>query len=275
MVQLAALIACQTLNVYRVMLGAALSIGMTPVEAKEIVYQAVPYLGMTKVLDFPLATNDVLTDRGIQLPLEGQSTTTPETREDEGLAIQKEIVGAERVAQIYAAPDGEAHIQRLLSANCFGDHYTRAGIDLKTRELLTFAILAAHGGCDPQVRGHVAANVNVGNDCGVLLAVVTQLVPFIGYARTPQRARRDQRDRARANRKALSVMRNSRSSTKRCPVSAAIIRAAMRVPDRCGPVTTILACTARCSNISQAPCLARTAIRTSTKPTMPVLRYSR
>jgi 4-carboxymuconolactone decarboxylase len=109
MVQLAALIACQTLNEYRVMLGAALSIGVTPVEVKEIVYQAVPYVGIGKVLDFLHATNDILTDRGIQLPLEGQSTTTPETREDKGLAVQKEIVGAERVAQMYAAAaDGPA-----------------------------------------------------------------------------------------------------------------------------------------------------------------------
>jgi 4-carboxymuconolactone decarboxylase len=102
MVQLAALIASQTLNEYRVMLGAALTIGVTPVEVKEIVYQAVPYVGMAKVLDFLQATNDVLTDRGIQLRLDGQSTTTPETREDKGLAVQKEIVGAERVDQMHA-----------------------------------------------------------------------------------------------------------------------------------------------------------------------------
>jgi 4-carboxymuconolactone decarboxylase len=30
----------------------------------------------------------------------------------------------------------------------------------------------------------VAANLNVGNDRTVLLAVVTQLLPFIGYPRT-------------------------------------------------------------------------------------------
>jgi len=75
-------------------------------------------------------------------------------------------------------------MQRFLSANCFGDHYTRTGIDLKSRELLTFAMLAAQGGCDPQVRGHAAANLNVGNDRSVLLAVITQLLPYIGYPRT-------------------------------------------------------------------------------------------
>jgi 4-carboxymuconolactone decarboxylase len=80
MVQLAALIAGQALGEYRVMLGAALTVGVTPVEAKEIVYQAVPYVGMGKVFDFLHTTNDVLTTRGVELPLPGQSTTTPETR---------------------------------------------------------------------------------------------------------------------------------------------------------------------------------------------------
>ncbi len=185
MVQLASLIASQALREYRVMVAAALTVGVTPVEVKEIVYQAVPYVGMGKVFDFLHTTNDVLTDRGIELPLEGQSTTTPETRTEKGLAVQKEIVGDERVDQMYtSAPEDEMHIQRLLSANCFGDHYTRTGIDIKTRELLTFAMLIALGGCEPQAKGHVAANLNVGNDRGVLLSVITQLLPFIGYPRT-------------------------------------------------------------------------------------------
>jgi 4-carboxymuconolactone decarboxylase len=39
-------------------------------------------------------------------------------------------------------------------------------------------------GCEPQAKGHVAANLNVGNDRGVLISLVTQLLPFIGYPRT-------------------------------------------------------------------------------------------
>jgi 4-carboxymuconolactone decarboxylase len=185
MVQLGSLIACQALGEYRVMLGAALTVGVTPIEVKEIVYQAVPYVGMAKVYDFLHATNDVLTERGVELPLPGQSTTTPETRAEKGLAVQRQIVGAERVDGLYAsAPDDEQHIQRFLSANCFGDHLTRSGLDIPTRELLTFAVLVSLGGCEPQVAGHVAANRHVGNDRARLLAVLTQLIPFIGYPRT-------------------------------------------------------------------------------------------
>jgi 4-carboxymuconolactone decarboxylase len=185
MVQLAALIAVGAVAEYRATLGAALTGGVTPVEVKEIVYQAVPYVGIGRVFDVLKATNEVLTERGIALPLPGQATTTPETRADMGRDVQGRIIGSERLESLYAnAPADEQHIQRLLSANCFGDHYTRAGLDIPTRELLTLSMLVALGGCDPQVRGHVAANLNVGNDRAGLIDVITQLLPFIGYPRT-------------------------------------------------------------------------------------------
>jgi 4-carboxymuconolactone decarboxylase len=185
MIQLAALIASQALREYRVMVGAALTVGVTPIEIKEIVYQAVPYVGMAKVFDFLHATNEVLIERGVPLPLPGQSTTTPETRTQKGLEVQKHIVGDEVVEQLYAsAPADQQHIQRFLSANCFGDYLTRIGLDIPTRELITLSMLVALGGCDPQVKGHVAANLHVGNDRAKLIDVLTQLLPFTGYPRT-------------------------------------------------------------------------------------------
>lgn len=118
MVQLASMIACQALREYRVMLGAALIVSVTPVEVKEIVYQAVPYVGMAKVYDFLHATNEVLSERGIQLPLPGQSTTTPETRANKGREVQGQIIGTDRVEKLYAStPEDQMHIQRYLSAN--------------------------------------------------------------------------------------------------------------------------------------------------------------
>jgi 4-carboxymuconolactone decarboxylase len=185
MVQLAAMIASQAVREYRVMLGAALTVGVTPVEIKEIVYQAVPYVGMAKVFDFLHATNEVLTERAVQLPLAPQSTTTPDNRLEKGVLVQKEIIGDELVDKLYASsPKDQIHIQHFLSSNCFGDHLTRTGIDVRTRELLTFSMLVSLGGCEPQVKGHVAANIHVGNDRARLIDVLTQLLPFIGYPRT-------------------------------------------------------------------------------------------
>jgi len=183
MVILAALIARQTLGEYGVMLRAALTVGVTPVEVKEVVYQAVPYCGIASVLDFIHATNQILESGGVKLPLEGQSTTSPETRFQKGLALQKAIFG-EMIDRMYeGAPENQMHINRYLSDNCFGDYYTRTGLDLRTRELLTFAMILSLGGCEPQLKAHIQGNVNVGNGKATLLGVVTQLLPYVGYPR--------------------------------------------------------------------------------------------
>jgi 4-carboxymuconolactone decarboxylase len=184
LVVLAGLIGCQALTEYRVILRAALKNGVTPVEAKEVVYHAGFYLGIGRVYDFLAVTNEVLGDLGVELPLPGQSTTTPETRFAKGWQAQEAIIG-DRVQQLHdsATPDTK-HIQKWLTENCFGDNYTRGGIDLPMRELLTFILIVAQGGCDPQAKSHVAGNVRVGNGRQVLLDALSQLVPYIGYPRT-------------------------------------------------------------------------------------------
>ena len=184
MMILGSTIASQAQSEYKMMMNAALNVGVTPVEIKEILYQSVPYMGIAKVIDFISLTNEILTGRGIQLPLEGQSTTTPETRMEKGLALQKEIFG-EMIDKMYeSSPKNQLHIQQYLSANCFGDYYTRNGLDVKTRELLTYSMLISMGGTESQVKGHIVGNLKVGNNKETLLSVTTQLLPYIGYSRT-------------------------------------------------------------------------------------------
>ena len=184
MVTLASNIASQAQAEYRITLESALNEGITSIEIKEILYQSVAYAGMAKVRDFIGITNDILLARGVRLPLEGQSVVSSETRFNKGLELQKSIFG-ERIEQMHKnAPDNQKHIQRYLSANCFGDYQTRSGLNVKTRELITFSILVSLGGCESQVKSHIQGNVNVGNNKDTLLAVVTQLLPFIGYPRT-------------------------------------------------------------------------------------------
>lgn len=185
MVTMASTIAQHAVAEYRMMLRAGLANGVTPVEIKEVLYHSVPYVGIAKVIDFIGAANDFLTENGVKLPLPSQSTTSPEDRFEKGLAVQKEMVGVEMIDNMYKnTPGNQMHIQRYLSANCFGDYQTRTGLDKQMRELLTFSMLVSLGGCESQVKGHIRANVNMGNDKQKLLDVVTQLLPYIGYPRT-------------------------------------------------------------------------------------------
>ena len=76
------------------------------------------------------------------------------------------------------------HIQHYVAAHAFGDNLSRSGLDASMRELLSLSLLVTMGGCEPQVKLHVAANLRVGNDRARLIDVITQLLPYIGYPRT-------------------------------------------------------------------------------------------
>ena len=181
---LATLIGSQSIDEYRAMLPAALNFGVTPVEAKEIVYQAVAYLGIGRVFPFLHAVNDILTYRRVKLPLEGQATTTMETRLEAGNQAQVDIFGEEMRNFQNSGPEESRHINRWLADNCFGDYYTRKGLDYKQREMITFCFLAAQGGCEPQLTSHAAGNMCIGNDKAFLIKVISQCLPFIGYPRS-------------------------------------------------------------------------------------------
>ena len=176
---LATLLGCQGLDVYRAILPKALDEGLSPVEVKEMVYQAVDYLGIGRVMPFLSVTNNILTERGVKLPLPAQATTTLEDRLEKGAETQAEIFG-EHMREAWKA----GHINRWLAANCFGDYYTRNGLNLKQRELITFCFLAAQGGCEPQLTGHAKGNMNLGNDRDFLIQVISQCLPYIGYPRS-------------------------------------------------------------------------------------------
>lgn len=181
---LATLVGCQGTDEFRAMAGAALNFGVTPVEIKEIVYQAVVYLGIGRAFPFLKIANEVLTEKGISLPLEPQSTTTTENRREAGTQAQVDIFGEGMWDFWQSGPEESRHINLWLADNCFGDYYTRKGLDYKQREMITFCFLAAQGGCEPQLTSHAAANMRIGNDKAFLIKIISQCLPFIGYPRS-------------------------------------------------------------------------------------------
>ena len=176
---LATLLSCQGVDEFRLELPRAFDAGVSPVMAKEVIYQAVDYLGIGRVKPFPDAANEILLERGVTLPLQGQATTTIENRLEKGVQAQVDIFG-EGMKEAWKS----GHINRWLAANCFGDYYTRTGLTLAQREMITFCFLAAQGGCEPQLIAHAGGNMNLGNDRDFLIKVVSQCLPYIGYPRS-------------------------------------------------------------------------------------------
>lgn len=181
---LAALLGCQGLDEFCMMVPAALNFGVTPVEVKEIVYQAVPYLGIGRVFPFLRDVNEILERQGVSLPLPFQATTTMENRLAAGIQAQVDIFGEGMRDFWESGPEESRHINTWLADNCFGDYYTRSGLDYKQREMITFCFLSAQGGCEPQLINHASANMRLGNGKRFLISVINQCLPYIGYPRS-------------------------------------------------------------------------------------------
>ena len=176
---LATLLGCQGKEEFAAELPRALDAGRPPARVKEIVSQAVAYWGTGRVRPFLALTTEELTRRGVALPLAGQATTTMDDRLEKGAQAQADIFGPQMLEAWKAG-----HINRWLAANCFGDYYTRTGLSLAQREMITFCFLAAQGGCEPQLTAHAKGNMNLGNDKDFLIRVVSQCLPYIGYPRS-------------------------------------------------------------------------------------------
>jgi len=184
LITLVVLTAGQNLDQVMAHTFAALNVGVTPVEIKEALYQCAPYIGFPGTLNSLNRVNDVFRKAGVPLPVESQKQVSEDSRFDGGLKVQKSIFG-DIIDQLHKnAPENLRHIQNYLSAYCFGDVYTRGGLDLKIREILTLSILIALGGCESQVKSHIAGNLSVGNSRETLIAVITQCLPYVGFPRT-------------------------------------------------------------------------------------------
>lgn len=88
--------------------------------------------------------------------------THPEKDFERGLAKRKQVMGEDFVARAFSGlTDFTAPLQQYITRNAWGDVWQRPGLDLKTRSLVTVAILTALGK-QHELRGHVRGALNNG-----------------------------------------------------------------------------------------------------------------
>ena len=171
----------QTLPQLKAHAGAALNVGVTPEELREVMYLTAPFIGFPKMLNAVAAVNEVLKERGIPLPLEKQGTVTEETRHVTGKAIQDKLYPGGITSVMEGLPDGMGKdVERFLTDYFFGEIYSRGAIDLQTRELLGYCVLTTLE-AESQLQSHYHGNINVGNAPETLTAAVIQCLPYIGF----------------------------------------------------------------------------------------------
>lgn len=171
----------QTLLQLKAHTKAAMNIGVTPIEIREAVYQCAPYIGYPKTLNAVGIINEVFKEKGISLPLEKETTVTEENRFEKGKAIQDSLYGNEIKEMMSSLPgDFKEVVPRFLTEADFGDFYTRSGLNIKTRELLMYCVLATMG-AEFQLKAHARGCIKAGNTKEELVAAMVQCIGYIGF----------------------------------------------------------------------------------------------
>lgn len=184
LVTITVLTTIQALPQLKAHLAACLNVGCTPVEIREVLYQCAPFIGFPRTLNAISAMNEVFQQNGIALPLPKQGTVTDQDRYEKGLAIQAPVYGTEiRDRYTWLPEPFDEAVPRFLTEFGFGDFNTRAGLDQKTRELLTVIILASLGGAETQVKSHVYGALQTGSTKEEVVCALVHAGAYMGIPR--------------------------------------------------------------------------------------------
>ena len=170
----------QTLPQLKAHINGALNAGNSPLEVREAIYQCAPFIGFPKTLNALGVLNEVFKERNIQTPLESAITVSENERYQKGREIQEKLYGDEIKQSMKGLPQNLGdEAARFLTEVCFGDFYTRKGLDLKTRELLSLAILVTKDD-DITLKSHIKGSIKAGNSPETVAAAIIQCMPYTG-----------------------------------------------------------------------------------------------
>lgn len=76
-----------------------------------------------------------------------------------------------------AAPDLGKYVLEFI----FGDLYSRPGLELKTKQMLTVTILATLGNAKPQLAYHIGCALNIGVTRQEIIDIMTHIAGYAGF----------------------------------------------------------------------------------------------
>jgi 4-carboxymuconolactone decarboxylase len=109
--------------------------------------------------------------------------TRPEFQSDlfeKGLKIRKEVLGAEHVQKsLDSATDFTAPMQKLVTEWCWGELWSRPGLDRRTRSIINLSMLSALNR-PHEVRLHVRGALNNGLSEEEIIEILLQVAIYCG-----------------------------------------------------------------------------------------------
>lgn len=102
-------------------------------------------------------------------------------RYEQGKRKLQEIDGTGGENVIASLQEVAPDLGRYIIEFAFGDIYTRKGLSLQERELITIASLLTAGGCEAQLDVHINGALNVGITADKIVESFIQCIPYTGF----------------------------------------------------------------------------------------------
>lgn len=111
-------------------------------------------------------------------------TNDTASRRERGEQTLRGIDGDEGLAVVARLRDISPGLAEAITDWAFGDVYCRPGLSPRDRQLVTLGALTALGGCEPQLRVHVGASLNVGLTRDEVLEALLHAAVYCGIPRS-------------------------------------------------------------------------------------------
>jgi 4-carboxymuconolactone decarboxylase len=164
-------------------IAGALNVGCSPTEIVELMIHLTVYAGFPVALSGTTAAKAVFDQRGIQASIGAAAVPTPRSRYSKGWECLREDDGHLGEQIVSSMNSVSPDLGRFIIEFAFGDIYTRPGMGLLSRELVTVAALIAMGSATPQLKVHINGFLNVGGTRAQLVEIVTHVAAYAGFPR--------------------------------------------------------------------------------------------
>lgn len=118
---------------------------------------------------------------GMAVSAEPATSNMIDPRRARGADALRRVTGSSGRAVVDSLADIAPDLGQFIVDFAYGDVISRAGLDLKTRELATVSALAAMGNAQPQLKVHIRGALNVGATRGEIVEVLVQTAVYAGF----------------------------------------------------------------------------------------------
>lgn len=103
------------------------------------------------------------------------------TRFVNGLKNLSEVDGKGGDAVIQSLQEIAPDLGKYIIEFAFGDIYSRQGLSMQERELITVTALLTAGSCEPQLKVHINGALNTGIAPSKIIEAFIQCIPYTGF----------------------------------------------------------------------------------------------